>query len=377
MEYIATEAELETAVARLRGAPLVAADTEAAGYHRYEDRVCLLQLSTRTDTLVIDTLSLSRLDGLLPIFADPAVEVVFHDADYDLRLLQRDFGFTVRGVFDTKIAAQFLGEQSFGLASLVEKYLGRRLTKAFQRADWARRPLPPEMLEYAAGDTEYLPALRDGLREALEEAGRISWAEEEFRLEESIRWEPADDTGEAYLRLKHTRDLRPRQLAALRELHGWREGVARARDLAPFRVLTNDVLVEIARRMPASVRGLSEVPGAPRSLADRYGRELLTALDRARGLAEGDLPVRPRPASRPPPDPEFEELVERLRQVRDEVAVGLGLDRGFLMPRAQLEELARRRPATLADLEALPGFRRWQAEAVGGELLTVLRSWRG
>lgn len=377
MEYIATEAELETAVARLRGEPLVAVDTEAAGYHRYEDRVCLLQLSTRTDTLVIDTLSLARLDGLMPILADPAVEVVFHDADYDIRLLQRDFGLTVRGVFDTKIAAQFLGEQAFGLASLVEKYLGRKLTKAFQRADWARRPLPPEMLEYAAGDTEYLPALRDGLREALEAAGRMRWAEEEFRLEESIRWEPAEDTGEAYLRLKHTRDLRPRQLAALRELYGWREGVARTRDLAPFRVLTNDVLVEIARRMPRTTRELSEVPGAPRSLADRYGRELLAALDRARGLAESELPVRPRPPLRPPPDPEFEALVERLRQVRDEAATGLGLDRGFLMPRAQLEELARRRPATLAEFEAIPGFRRWQVEAVGGELLTVLRGWRG
>ncbi len=373
MEYIETEAELETAVARLRGAPLVAADTEAAGYHRYEDRVCLLQLSTRTDTLVIDTLSLERLDGLLPIFADPGVEVVFHDADYDLRLLHRDFGFTVRGVFDTKIAAQFLGEAAFGLASLVEKYLGTKLTKAFQRADWARRPLPPEMLEYAAGDTEYLPALRDGLRDALEASGRIAWAEEEFRLEEAVRWAPAEGAAEAYLRLKNTRDLRPRQLAALRELHSWREGVARSRDLAPFRVLTNDVLVEIARRMPVGQSGLAGIPGAPRALADRYGGELLAALDRARALEESELPVRPRGPGRPPLDPEFEELVERLRQVRDVAAEGLGLDRGFLMPRAQLEELARRRPATIQELEAIPGFRRWQAEAVGGELITALR----
>jgi ribonuclease D len=377
MEYIQTEAELETAVSRLRGAPLVAADTEAAGYHRFEDRVCLLQLSTRTDNLVIDTLSLAHLEGLAPIFSDPKIEVIFHDADYDLRLLQRDFGLTVRGVFDTKIAAQFLGEAAFGLASLVEKYLGRKLEKAFQRADWARRPLPPEMLEYAAGDTEYLPALRDALRQGLEEAGRTSWAQEEFQLEESVRWAPAEDAGEAYLRLKNTRDLRPRQLAALRELYGWREGVARARDLAPFRVLTNDVLVELARRMPRAPGGLAGIPGAPRALAERYGSDLLAALERAQQLEESELPVRPRGPGRPPPDPEFDALVERLRQVRDEVAEGLGLDRGFLMPRAQLEELARRRPATIAELEAIPGFRHWQAEAAGGELITALRGWRG
>jgi ribonuclease D len=376
MEYIQTEAELETAISRLRGVPLLAADTEAAGYHRYEDRVCLLQLSTRADNLVIDTLSLEHLGGLAPLLADPDVEVVFHDADYDLRLLQRDFGLTVRGIFDTKIAAQFVGETAFGLASLVEKYLGTRLEKAFQRADWARRPLPPEMLEYAAGDTEYLPALRDALREALEETGRLAWAEEEFRLEESVRWAPAEANGEGYLRLKNTRDLRPRQLAALRELYEWREGVARSRDVAPFRVLTNDVLVEIARRLPGSWTELAGIPGAPRSLAERYGQDLLAALERARRLREGELPVRPRGPRRPPPDPEFDELVERLRQVRDEAAEGLGLDRGFLMPRAQLEELARQRPSSIADLEAIPGFRHWQAEAVGGELITALRRWR-
>lgn len=376
MEYIQTEAELETALSRLRGTTLLAADTEAAGYHRFEDRVCLLQLSTRSDNLVIDTLSLRHLDGLAPLLADPSIEVVFHDADYDLRLLQRDFGLEVRGIFDTKIAAQFVGETAFGLASLVEKYLGTRLTKAFQRADWARRPLPPEMLEYAAGDTEYLPALRDALREALESSGRLRWAEEEFRLEESVRWAPEESNGEAYLRLKNTRDLKPRQLAALRELYAWREGVARSRDLAPFRVLTNDVLVELARRMPRSRAELAGVPGAPRTLADRYGAELLDALERARGIAESELPVRPRGPKRPPPDPEFDELVERLRQVRDEAAQGLGLDRGFLMPRSQLEELARRRPNSISELEAIPGFRRWQAEAVGGELITTLRSWR-
>jgi ribonuclease D len=376
MEYIQTEAELETAVSRLRGVPILAADTEAAGYHRYEDRICLLQLSTREDNLVIDTLSLGHLDGLAPLLADPSIEVVFHDADYDLRLLQRDFGLAVHGIFDTKIAAQFVGERAFGLASLVEKYLGTRLTKAFQRADWARRPLPPEMLDYAAGDTEYLPALRDALREALVSAGRMAWAEEEFRLEESVRWAPAESNGEAYLRLKNTRDLRPRQMAALRELYEWREGVARARDQASFRVLTNDVLVEIARRMPGTWVDLAGDRGAPRSLADRYGAELLEALERARELPESELPERPRGPRRPPPDPEFDELVERLRQVRDEAAEGLGLDRGFLMPRAQLEELARRRPASIAELEAIPGFRRWQAAAVGGELITTLRGWR-
>lgn len=374
MEYIETESELEIAVPRLQGERLIAVDTEAAGFHRYEDRVCLLQLSTRTDTLVIDTLSLGDLADLGPLLSDPGVEVVFHDANYDLRLLHRDFGFRVRGVFDTKIAAQFLGERAFGLASLVEKHLGHRLSKAYQRADWARRPLPPEMLQYAAGDTVHLPELRDALREGLEEIGRLHWAEEEFRLEEDVRWVPPEDPGAAYLRLKRTHDLRPRQLAALRELYEWREGIARARDLAPFRVLTNDVLVELARRMPRGLDGMVGIQGAPRNLPDRYGGEILAAVRRARELDEDELPVRRMGPRRPPPDPEFDELVDELRGIRDRVAEELGLDRGFLMPRSQLEVLARNRPGSLEEFVALPGFRRWQAEAIGEELVGVISS---
>lgn len=373
MEYIQTDAQLEAAARRVAGEALVAADTEAAGYHRYFDRICLLQLSTRSETYVIDTLALSHLGALAALFANPAVEVVFHDADYDLRLLDRDFGIRVEGLFDTKIAAQFLGEPAFGLASLVEKNLGIRLEKTYQRADWARRPLPEAMLQYAAEDTRYLPALREHLRAGLEAKGRMAWAEEEFGLEEGVRWAPPADGDATYLRVKGARDLGPRQLAALRELHAWREDAARERDVASFRVLSNDALVEIARRMPEGVGGLAGIPGLPRSLPDRYGGELVAALHRARSLPESALPSRPRGPRRPPLDPEFDALVERLRAARDEAAGALELDRGFLLPRSQIEEIARARPSSLESLGSIRGIRRWQVEAVGDRLLAALR----
>src|SRR5690606_6938052 len=125
-------------------------------------------LATRTATYVVDTLAVTDLTPLAGVFAAPDLEVVFHDADYDLRILYRDFGLRVRGLFDTKLAAQFLGEPAIGLASLTEKYLGIRLEKKHQRADWAQRPLPDYLLEYAAEDTRHLPALRDRLKAELE-----------------------------------------------------------------------------------------------------------------------------------------------------------------------------------------------------------------
>ncbi|HEY8468454.1 MAG TPA: ribonuclease D [Longimicrobiales bacterium] len=372
MEYVQSNERVAEVAEALRDADLVAADTEAAGYHRYRDRVCVLQLATRTATYVLDTLAVTDLSPLAELFADPAREVVFHDADYDLRLLSRDFGLEVRGLFDTKIAAEFLGERAIGLASVAEKYLGVHLEKKHQRADWAQRPLPDDLLEYAAADTRHLPMLRDRLRTELEARGRLAWAEEEFRIAEAQVWSAPPQDGDAYLRLKGTRDLNPRQLAALRELFQWRERTAEERDVAPFRVLTNEAMIELARQMPASKAALARLRGVPRSVSERFGEELLDALQRARALPEDELPVRPRGPRRPPPDPEFEALVERLRAARDAAADALGLDRGFLMPRSQLEELARRKPRTERALLGIPGVRHWQVEAAGKQLLEAL-----
>ncbi len=372
MEYVRQNERVAEVAERVGEADLVAADTEAAGYHRYHDRVCLLQLATRTATFVVDTLVVTDLTPLAELFAAPQLEVVFHDADYDLRILHRDFGLRVRGLFDTKLAAQFLGEPAIGLASLTEKYLGVRLEKKHQRADWAQRPLPADLLEYAAEDTRHLPALRDRLKAELEARGRLGWAEEEFRIVEAqVREAPGNDVN-SYLRLKGTRDLNPRQLAALRELYAWRERTAEERDLAPFRILTNDAMIEIARHSPVSIAALAKLRGVPRSLPERSGHEILEAVQRARALPESQLPVRPRGPRRPPPDPAFDALVERLRSARDRAADALKMDRGFLMPRSQLEELARRRPRTAQEMAEIPDVRRWQVEAAGEFLLEAL-----
>lgn len=354
----------------MSSAVLLAADTEAAGYHRYSDRVCLLQLSTRDHTFIVDTLAIEHLDALRDIFARTDTEVVFHDADFDLRLLARDFGIKVGALFDTKIAAQFLGDRSFGLGSLVEKYLGIILEKKHQRADWAQRPLPDDMLAYAAEDTRHLPALRDRLMEELVRFGRLTWAQEEFRIAERTQWGGRELEG--YLRLKGARDLKPRQLAALRELHAWREGAAEARDVASFRVLSNEVLLEVARRLPQDAGGLEGIAGLSPNVIERRGNELLGAVRKAAQIAESDLPHFPRGPRRPPPDPEFESRSDKLRVVRDRIADELGLDRGFLMPRGQLEQIAREKPGSTAQLATLEGIRRWQVQVMGEALVKAL-----
>ncbi|WP_221305277.1 ribonuclease D [Longimicrobium terrae] len=370
-ELIEDPERLRTLVSELRAEPLLGVDTEAAGYHRYFDRLSLVQVSSRTTHWLIDPFAVGDLSPLGEVLGDPAIEKIFHDADYDVRILDRDAGLHLSGLFDTQIAAAFLGEKQLGLGNIAEKYLGLKLPKEFQRADWAERPLSEGMKQYAASDTAHLPELRDRLRAALEERGRLHWAQEEFIRREGTRWTEPEDGREAYMRTKGARDLTPRGLAILRELHEWREGVARERDQATFRILGNQALLEMSASPPPSARDLPSVNGISEGLAQRRGRDIMAAVQRGLDVPEAELPRWPR-SPRWERDPEQEARVETLRDVRARAAETLELDPGFLMSRALLDELARVQPRTREELERVPGIRAWQVEAVGDVMLKAL-----
>jgi ribonuclease D len=372
-KYIDTPEGLNAILRQLQREPLIAVDTEAAGYHRYLDRLSLVQISSRTENFLIDPLALPDLSALAPLFTDRGVEKLFHDADFDLRILDRDQGLSIEGLFDTQIAGAFLGERSLGLGSMLETYLDIRVPKAYQRADWAERPLSEGMKDYAATDTAYLPALRDRLREGLKKRGRLHWAEEEFVRREATRWTEPGDGREPYLRVKGARDLPPRGLAVLRELFEWREEVGRERDQATFRVLSNQALIAMSVHPPETLQALGSVSGVSEALVQRRGQDILDAIRRGMEVPESELPKYPR-SPRFERDPEVEDRANRLRRVRTETAEALELDPGFLMARAMLEEIARRNPSSLDELAEIPEVRRWQVEALGEPLLGALRA---
>ena len=372
MRLIRTGAELSELARRLRTEPLLAVDTEAASFHRYVDRVYLLQISSREETAVVDPLTTGGLDPIGELLADPEIEIVFHDADYDLRLLNREYGFTARNLFDTRIAAQLLSEPGIGLAALLEKYFDVRLNKRFQRADWSARPLSPEMLDYAASDTRYLPQLRDILRDRLEERARLGWAREEFALLEDIRPTAPDQVEPGWLRLKGAKALRGRELAILRELWAWREGMARRADRATFRILNNEPMLAMAKQPPAEIGDLKAIPGVSPDQAERRGHDLLAAVKRGLELPEDDLPRLTRPPRRAP-DLAYEERLERLKAARNRVAQQHDLPPGVVCPNGTLEAIARADPKTIAALGEVTELRRWQLRTFGEELLEALR----
>jgi ribonuclease D len=350
----------------------LAVDTEGASFHRFVDRIYLLQLSTRGHNAILDPLALdaTMLAPLGAMLEDASVEKVFHDADYDLRLLQNDYGWHVRHIFDTRVAAQLLGLQSFGLAALLDRYFGVKLDKKHQRADWSMRPLSDDMLRYAAQDTEHLLELRDRIRDELSEKGRLEWAREEFLRLEGTRW-PEDDGSGAFLRIKGARDLSRRELAVLRELVPWRDGVARGMDRATFRVIGNEQLLDIARAQPATRDDLSRMKGISRQVQQDQAEEIFAAIRRAAAVPEAELPKFPRSA-RWDKDPAFDTRVAALKTVRDQEAQRLGLDPGVLGARERLEAVARRNPKTREELAEIPELRRWQIEVLGAGFLAAL-----
>ena len=358
----------------LAGAASVAVDCEAAGFHRYSDRLCLVQLSTVDATYILDPLATKVAPFLKSSLENPATSVVMHGAAYDLRLLKRDLGIHVNGLVDTQVSASLLGEPGIGLQALLERHLGVTVSKKFQRADWAQRPLSSEMLDYAAGDTRHLHALAEILGNLLVETGRQQWATEEYRwLVESAHQPDEKEPVDPVTKLKGAKALDAVACTALRAGLRWRDGIARSLDRAPFRVISDQALLEAAVVRPRSVGELSRVKGVSPRLADASGMELLRQYREIEAAGAEELEPYPAPMARAArPSPETEAAFEALKAERNRVASDLGLEKGRLMPNHLLMEVATRMPISIEELHDVGDIRAWQVENFGDRLLQAL-----
>jgi len=373
-EYIDDPGAARDAAADLADEPSLALDCEAAGFHRYSDRLCLVQISTPSGRdLIFDPLELELAPLLGPLVEDPERTLYMHGGDYDVRLLNRDLGIQPRGIFDTQVAAALLGVDGLGLAALLDDHFDVRLTKKYQRADWAQRPLSGPMLDYAAADTRYLHELAGILGDRLQEKDREAWAEEEFRAMEGLRFDDDGDT-DPVTRVKGAHRLTLVELGRLREALAWRDEIGREQDRALFRVTSDKVLLEAAQNPPTSPGELAGRKGMNGRIAKRYGADLVARLEAVDALDEEEiLPYPPRDRSGPGrPSPEEEEMARRLKTHRNRVAGDLGIDRGVLFPNALIMEVVRKEPSSPDAMAGLQGIRRWQAEVMGPHLLPEL-----
>ncbi len=374
VEIVATPRALLSLVARLAREPLLAVDVEADSLHHYQEKVCLVQISTPGESVIIDPLALPDLSPLAPVLADPAIRKLFHGADYDIRSLYRDFGMEVRNLFDTMVACQLLGEKELGLAAVLLKRFGVELDKRYQKADWSKRPLSAEMIEYAVRDTSLLIELYGQLADELRAKGRLAWVEEESRLLTGVRHAPRE-ADRLFMRFKGAAGMDPRTLAVLEELLHLRDGLARERDLPPFKVLGSETLRQLAENKPHRPAELDSIVGLSPKIRNRYGRQILEATARGMALPTGKLPVYPR-QPRIAKDRQKEEIMKRLKLWREAKAAELGIEAGILANNSMLEAFAD--AASRNDEGALqfPAMKQWQREQFGAELMKFVKDER-
>ena len=347
---IDTQAKLTAFLPVIKSAAWLALDTEADSLHAYPEKVCLIQISTAAGDRLVDPLADMDINPFLDALAGR--ELIFHAADYDLRLLRKHHEFTPSVIFDTMLAARLLGERQFGLGALVEKFLGVKLDKGPQKADWAQRPLTPRMEVYARNDTRYLKTLEEKLKAELVTKGRLAWHQESCaRLiaESSV---PTVIDADSLWRIKGCMFLERPALAILRELWQWREREALAASRPPFFVLSHDTMIALSAAVAEHQPYDQLIP--PR-MHPRRRENLLTAIRAAQTVPPEQFPEKIVHRSQRPTEAEFRRFRE-LEKIRDRHAHELSLDPTLIAPKSVLGDLAR-------DWEkCAPELMNWQRE---------------
>jgi len=368
VEIISHFAQLDVAVQGMAGSRAIALDTESNSFHHYPEQLCLIQIATRHKVHIIDTISLKELAPLKEVLVDDSIKKVVHGADYDIRSLDRHYGFRIRNLYDTNIAAHFAGITQFGLAALIKDLLGVTIhkSKRLQRADWGRRPLSTEALEYAATDVRHLFALRETLDQRLQALGRTAWVAEECARLEGVRY-TAPNLETAYLSVKGAKKLDGCGLAILQSLFLFREEEARRQRQPPFFVIPDAALIALST-IPSTA--LSEVPGLGQTGLQRFGRGLQQAL--RNGLAAPPI-HRPHNMTAKRISHEQFQRLGRLKAWRASLGATLSLDPTLLWPIASLERLAKA-PNTLDVELTSANIRRWQCNHFASSLHAYLES---
>ena len=363
---------LDRLMEALDGEKEIAVDTEADSFYSYRDKVCLFQVTAGGEDWLVDPFAELDLDGFGEILADPDVTKVFHDAEYDVLILKREFDFEFAGLFDTRVAAAVLGSTSPGLASVLSSRFGVELDKSQQRSNWSQRPLSPKQIAYARLDTRFLLPLMREQEEELEKRGRRMILETECRRLEALEPPPAGPHPDDYVRIKGARALDPRGASALRELYAMREKLAERYDLPPFRILGNKAMIDVAQRRPRGEKELLRIEGVTPKVLGRIGDRIRRALERAerRGPVER-LPSAPRRDGAQLDELESE-LHDRLKRMRKEASEKDGIESAYLLNRHVLLALAKERPTSGAALESLELLEDWQLDRFGDSILDTV-----
>ncbi|MBF0408603.1 MAG: HRDC domain-containing protein [Candidatus Riflebacteria bacterium] len=373
---IETKEELVRFLDEMNDSDVIALDCESAGFYKYYFKVNLIQISSRHRAAILDPQAIDDFSPLVEFSKKPGREWVFHGCEFDARILSRDFNLNFDKIFDTLHAAEILGIPEIGLSSLCEKYFGFTLDKKLQKCDWSKRPLTPQMHEYCLLDAIMLIPLREIMIDALKTLNRYSWATEEFDFLAKIRCMEPEHHNIRDFRIKGSSHLPPKSQLILKEIWNFRESIAKKIDRAPFMLLPNEALLEIARKAPRSMKGLETVKSLPHSFLQSYGKEIITAVKT--GLL-GEIAVlsEPTPSKHVPPEKNrflaWEgELARIMREKRDQIASNLKIQAPILASGDVIALIAHERPLKQEDFVRKGLLRKWQADLLAESFIEII-----
>ncbi len=369
--YINDQSDWDGLVPSLSNSPRLALDTERNGRFAYRERICLIQISDGASTYLLDPLAVPDLSGLGQILSDDAIVKAIHGSEEDIRFLDRDFGFTVTNLFDTGMAARFLGVARPNLGAVLQEFSGVAIAKdpKLQMSHWGLRPLSRAALDYAASDVHYLLDLVDELDYRLDKTGRTEWVHEECERIAGLRYPPEEPLDTAYRRVKGWDSLTPREIAVLREIYAFRDDKACMWDLPIHQVASNDDLLALAQSYGDVQRGVGGM------LSGRCFGELVEVMRRGMEGPEAPKPVKPDNGS-DPWTPDRRERLKSLKRWRTELSEQLEMAVSHIWPTPSLERLALR-PENL-EREKAGGdgeVRRWQLIEFGDSLESLVTDW--
>jgi len=370
-QIIDNSSQLAHLVSRIENETVIGVDVEADSMYHFKEKVCLIQMATANINVVIDPLVIKDLSALKPIFKRNDIQKIFHGADYDVRSLYRDFKININNLFDTELASRFLGSPETGLEAVLKKKFAVSLDKKYQRKDWSKRPLPREMVAYAAEDARYLLPLAHDLAAELANKGRLSWVHEECEILSNVR-PNTNNTQPLYVNFKGAGKLDPCSLAILEALLQCRREIARKKDRPLFRIIGSRSLLDLAKTKPINLKQLEKTGALSPKQIGMYGRQVLVAMNSAIKIAPKDLPVYPRRKA-PRVPAAAAERIKSLRKWRDSQAQKLSIDPSLILTKLLISTLAVQRPLKLKDLSRIKEIKKWQIREFGEEILEVLR----
>ncbi len=364
--------ELEKFAGQLKKQKIIGVDLEADSMYHFKEKVCVIQIAAQHATAVIDPLQIKDLSVLKPVFGCGDIRKIFHGADYDVRSLYRDFRISVDNLFDTELACRFLGFKESGLEAVLKKKFNVSLNKKYQRKDWSKRPLPEDMVAYAAKDVTYLVPLAKSLHQELKHKGRLSWVEEECTYLSRVR--PAStDSSPLFPGFKGAGKLSPRGLAVLEELLQLRKKIAQQQDRPLFRIIGNRSILTLAETGPQSMGKLLKTGALGTKQIDRYGEAVIAAVKKALRIPAKNLPKYPRKTA-PNVPAMVAKRVKELRTWRDKLAKNLEIDPAIICTKALIGAIAVQRPLTPGNLVKIKELKNWQAAEFGGDIIEILKT---